>query len=101
MNNSKVISFIKRLVNTKIKAYIKNKTEEKKSIYVLIKLLEKNYREKELNVILKLYRKLENLKAINKREVINYIEEFIEITRKLNEFYIKFNREKLTYLYKG
>jgi len=30
INNSKAISFIKRSVNSKIKACIKNKTEEKK-----------------------------------------------------------------------
>ena len=102
MNNSKVISFTKRSVNSKIKAFIKNKTEEKKSAYALIKLLEKKYKEEELNEIPKLYRKLENLNASNEKEVINYIDEFLEIIEKLSELNIKLNnREKLTYLYKG
>jgi len=48
--------------------------------YSLLKLLEKNYKEEELNKISKLYKKLENLKALNKKKVINYIEEFLEIT---------------------
>jgi len=89
-------------VNSKIKAFIKNKTEEKKSAYALIKLLEKKYKEEELNEIPKLYMKLENLNASNEKEVINYIDEFLEIIGKLSELNIKLNnREKLTYLYKG
>ena len=71
-------------MNSKIKAFIKNKTEEKKSAYALIKSLEKKYKEEELNEIPKLYRKLENLNASNEKEVINYIDEFLEIIGKLS-----------------
>jgi len=56
MNNSKIISFIKRSIDIKIKAYIKNKTEGKKSAYSLIKLFEKNFKQ-ELNEISKLSKK--------------------------------------------
>ena len=44
--------------------------------------------------MLKKKKKLENLKASNEREVINYIEEFFEITGKLSRLNIKLNNRK-------
>ena len=64
-------------------------------------LLMEKYHEEELNEIPKLYRKLENLRVINEKEAIRYIEEFLEITENLEKLNKKLsNREKSIYLCK-
>jgi len=57
-------------------------------------LKKKKKTKKNSKNIKKKKKKLENLKASNEREVINYIEEFFEITGKLSRLNIKLNNRK-------
>jgi len=102
MNNFKVLSFLRKSVDAKIKSFIRSKEEEKNSAYLILKVLKKKYHEEEFNEIPKLYRRLENMRAESDKETLEYIEEFLEITQKLGKLNNKLsNREKLNYLFKG
>ena len=100
INNFKVMSFLRKSVDAKIKFFIRSKEEEKNSAYLILKVLKKKYHEEEFNE--KLYRRLENMRAESDKETLEYIEEFSEITQKLGKLNNKLsNREKLNYLFKG
>ena len=102
INNFKVMSFLRKSVDAKIKFFIRSKEEEKNSAYLILKVLKKKYHEEEFNEISKLYRRLENMRAGSDKETLEYIEEFLEITQKLGKLNNKLsNREKLNHLFKG
>jgi len=58
MNNFKVLSFLRKSVDTKIKSFIRSKEEEKNSAYLILKVLKKKYHEEEFNEIPNLNLKL-------------------------------------------
>jgi len=95
LNSNKFL--IRKSIREDIKTIIKSKREEKKPEYKLIMLLKEKYHKDELNEIPKFYRKFESLMARYNKEAIRYIEEFLEITEKLEKLNNKLsNREKQT-----
>jgi len=102
MNNFKVLSFLRKSVDKKIKSFIRNKEEKKNSAYLILKVLKKKYHEEEFNEMPKLYRRLENMRTESDIETLEYIKEFLEIISKPGKLNNKLrNREKLNYLFKG